>query len=148
MAVKEGMVNYAMTLRMGAGIVLENRQFIWLMLGYVLPLVLHRVTESLLFSVFAKQILEVLKQRRGKSNQELISSPLPEQKGSLSGVLLGGSNFGELCGAALVLRFSRHIKTPIPWVRFDALALGVLWVLPFARVYLPLPYRSFSFSSS
>jgi len=47
--------------------------------------------------------------------------------------MLGGSNFGELCGAALVLRFSQHIKTPLPWVRFDALALCVLWVLPFAH---------------
>eukprot|EP00026_Physarum_polycephalum_P007360 Phypoly_transcript_07419.p1 GENE.Phypoly_transcript_07419~~Phypoly_transcript_07419.p1 ORF type:complete len:537 (+),score=55.41 Phypoly_transcript_07419:76-1611(+) len=110
--VKEGIINYGMSLYIGAGIVLKNRQFVWLMLGYVLPLVIHRVTESLLFNVFAKQILE---------------------KGSLSGVLLGGSNFGELCGAALVLRFSRHVKTPIPWVRFDALALGVLWVLPFAK---------------
>jgi len=57
-AVKEGVVNYGLTLYMGAGIVLKNRQFVWLMLGYVLPLVLHRVTESLLFSVFAKQVLE------------------------------------------------------------------------------------------
>jgi hypothetical protein len=49
-------------------------------------------------------------------------------RGSLSGVLLGFSNFGELCGAFFVLCVGQGIPTPLPFVRWDAIALSLLWV--------------------
>ena len=100
---------YFHSIKMGAMIVLSSRKFVWLLFGYTLPLVLHRFIENVLFPVFAKQILG---------------------NGAYSGILLGGSNFGELIGAAMVLLFSAKIITPLPWVRVDALALHVLWILP------------------
>lgn len=42
-----------------------------------------------------------------------------------------GSNLGELFGAVFVLFTTTAIPTPIPFLRFDALALLVLWVLPY-----------------
>lgn len=108
---KDGLVNYFTSLIYGAKIVLMHRQFAWLIFGYVIPLVIHRLVENLLFSLFAKQVLK---------------------DGSLSQILLGGSNFGELCGAALVLRFSKYVKSPLPWVRIDAVTLCVLWVFAYA----------------
>jgi hypothetical protein len=43
---------------------------------------------------------------------------------------VGGSNFGELLGALSVLVLSDVITTPMPWLRLDALALNIVWVLP------------------
>ncbi|KAG0062097.1 hypothetical protein BGZ89_010931 [Linnemannia elongata] len=43
-----------------------------------------------------------------------------------------GSNFGELLGALFVLFFAKVVKTPIPWLRLDALGLLIVWVLPYA----------------
>ena len=42
-----------------------------------------------------------------------------------------GSNLGELFGALFVLFTTTAIPTPMPFLRFDALALLILWVLPF-----------------
>jgi len=58
--------------------------------------------------------------------------------GAYSGILLGGSNFGELLGALFVLTFVRLIPTPLPWVRLDAISLSALWVLPFIPTQPPL----------
>ncbi|KAF9355871.1 hypothetical protein BGX26_006021 [Mortierella sp. AD094] len=49
-----------------------------------------------------------------------------------SQIMVGGSNFGELLGALFVLFFARTIKTPLPWLRFDALALLIIWILPYS----------------
>jgi len=43
----------------------------------------------------------------------------------------GGSNFGELLGAVLVLLTANTIKTPIPWLRLDGLSLLILWYIPY-----------------
>ncbi len=44
--------------------------------------------------------------------------------------MVSGSNLGELFGAAFVLFTTTFIPTPMPFLRFDALALLILWVLP------------------
>lgn len=116
MTAKKGLQNYFASLVYGAGIVMRNRQFTWLIFGYVLALVIHRLTENLLFSIFAKKVLH---------------------DGSLSQILLGGSNFGELCGAAMVLKFSKYIKSPLPWVRIDAVTISVLWVFAYVDASNP-----------
>ncbi|KAJ3231007.1 hypothetical protein HDU81_004088 [Chytriomyces hyalinus] len=49
---------------------------------------------------------------------------------SYAQIMNGGSNFGELVGAFTVFIFNTQIKTPIPWVRWDALVLNLLWLVP------------------
>ena len=48
--------------------------------------------------------------------------------------MTGGSNFGELLGALSVLLFAKSIPTPIPFLRLDAIALNLVWILPFIKV--------------
>ena len=47
-----------------------------------------------------------------------------------------GSNLGELFGAVFVLFTTTLIPTPIPFLRFDALALLIIWVLPTYSHYI------------
>lgn len=43
--------------------------------------------------------------------------------------MLSASNFGELLGALLVLKLVKCVKTPIPWIRVDAIMMFVIWSL-------------------
>ncbi|KAF7502639.1 hypothetical protein GJ744_005414 [Endocarpon pusillum] len=45
--------------------------------------------------------------------------------------MVGGSNFGELLGAAFVFLFTNLVTTPMPWLRLDALMLLIVWYLPY-----------------
>ena len=74
-----------------------------------LALYLHRFLESSLAPAFARRYL-------GTS--------------AWSQIIVGGSNFGELLGAATVFLLSDYVPTPLPWLRLDALALNIVWVLP------------------
>lgn len=47
--------------------------------------------------------------------------------------MVGGSNLGELLGALTVFLFTNWIKTPMPWLRLDALMLLIVWYIPFWR---------------
>eukprot|EP00128_Syssomonas_multiformis_P001876 Colp12_sorted_trinity150504_noHs@33661 len=94
----------------GGKIVCTSRKFIWLIPGYSLALVMHRYLESQLFPNFAKRVLKT---------------------GAYSSIMTGGSNFGELCGATFVLFCTNLVQTPIPWLRWDALTLSIVWVLPY-----------------
>lgn len=49
---------------------------------------------------------------------------------SYSQIMVTGSNAGELLGAMIVLVLGSRIPTPMPFLRFDALALLIVWVLP------------------
>jgi len=75
-----------------------------------LPFIFHRFIEGVIFPTFAKQILH---------------------EGSYSGILLAGSNFGELLGAFTVLILAKRVHTPLPFIRLDGLTLAVLWIFPF-----------------
>ena len=44
--------------------------------------------------------------------------------------MVSGSNLGELIGAAFVLVTTTLIPTPMPFLRYDALALLIIWVIP------------------
>jgi hypothetical protein len=48
-----------------------------------------------------------------------------------SQIMAGGSNFGELLGAIAVFLLSDVVKTPIPWLRLDALMLLLVWYVPY-----------------
>ncbi|KAJ3049072.1 hypothetical protein HK097_009892 [Rhizophlyctis rosea] len=92
----------------GARIIFTERRFTWLIFGYSIPLVLHRYLENGLGANYAKLVL----------NESAYSS-----------LLVGGSNFGELCGAFFVFVFTHAVKTPLPWLRLDAITLSITWVL-------------------
>ncbi|KAF9260758.1 hypothetical protein L218DRAFT_572536 [Marasmius fiardii PR-910] len=97
----------------GAFIVFSHRKFVWLVSGYALALYGHRYLENGLAPIFAKQVLGV---------------------SSWSQIIVGGSNLGELFGALSVLLTTNFITTPMPWLRLDALALNIVWVLPFIAI--------------
>ncbi|KAJ3232994.1 hypothetical protein HDU81_002561 [Chytriomyces hyalinus] len=93
----------------GARIIFSSRRFIWLIPGYSLGLVYHRYLENGVAPNFSKIVLG---------------------DASYAQIMVGGSNFGELCGALIVFIFSTQVKTPIPWVRWDALVLNLSWLVP------------------
>ncbi|CAF1530392.1 unnamed protein product [Adineta ricciae] len=48
-----------------------------------------------------------------------------------SQIIVGGSNFGELLGAFSVFLLANYVKTPIPWLRLDAIMLLIIWYIPY-----------------
>jgi MFS family permease len=101
---------FGQSIYIGGKIVFTHRKFIWLFTGYSLALYAHRYLEN----GIAPQVA-----RRYLGNSEW------------SQVIVGGSNFGELLGAFFVFLFANIIKTPIPWLRIDALLLLIIWYIPF-----------------
>ena len=73
----------------GGRIIFSNRMFFWLILGYAVPLVMHRYLESQLAPAFSKHILK--------------NTPYSQ-------IMVGGSNFGELTGALFVVNLFFLIK--------------------------------------
>ncbi|KAN0034378.1 hypothetical protein ACTFIV_000884 [Dictyostelium citrinum] len=105
--VGSGIYHYFNSLFIGARHILSVKYW-WIVTTYVLPQVLHRLLENLLFPTFAKKVLH---------------------QGSLSGILTGGSNFGEAVGSMLVVKFGNRLKNPLWWVRIDGLFCSLVWVL-------------------
>ncbi|KAJ3091267.1 hypothetical protein HDU96_003107 [Phlyctochytrium bullatum] len=97
----------------GARLCLTQRALVWLIPAYALALVHHRYLENTLFPFYAKGEI-------GNSD--------------LQSILTGGSNFGELLGALVVLLLARQVKTPIPFLRLDSILILVVWILPFINV--------------
>jgi len=91
----------------GGLIVLLDPRFQWLFFGYTIPLVMHRYIENGVASVYAKLVLH---------------------ESAYASFIVGGSNFGELCGALFVFMNLRLLKTPLPCVRWDALVLNLTWL--------------------
>ncbi|KAF9211254.1 hypothetical protein BGZ59_008328 [Podila verticillata] len=121
--IAQGFAHFGLSMYRGAQIIFSSRKFIWLIPGYSIPLFTHRYLESQLSPAFAKKIL---------------------QEGAYAQIMVGGSNFGELLGALFVLFFANKIKTPLPWLRLDALGLLIIWVLPYA--YPKVPENALSFA--
>ncbi|KAJ2921518.1 hypothetical protein H1R20_g15572, partial [Candolleomyces eurysporus] len=112
--VGRGFRSFGESVWVGARLIFTNRCFIWLIPSYAIALYLHRFLENTLAPAFARRVLEV---------------------SAWSQIIVGGSNFGELLGALAVLLLSDYVPTPLPWLRFDAVALNIVWVLPaFARI--------------
>jgi MFS family permease len=101
---------FGKSIYVGGKIVFTHRKFIWLWMGYSLALYGHRYLEN----GIAPQVA-----RRYLLNSEW------------SQIIVGGSNFGELIGAGFVFLFTNFIKTPIPWLRIDALMLLIIWYIPY-----------------
>ncbi|KAJ9145207.1 Major facilitator superfamily domain general substrate transporter protein [Coniochaeta hoffmannii] len=94
----------------GAKIIFSSRKYVWLLPGYTFALYGHRYLESSAAPIIARRYL-------GNS--------------AWYQIMVAGSNFGELLGALFVFLFTGWIKTPIPWLRLDALLLMILWYLPY-----------------
>jgi MFS family permease len=101
---------YFQQIWLGARIVLTHRSFNWLFLAFIVPQLLHRIFENLVLPIYFSYIVN---------------------DGTLQGLGLGGSNFGELCGAALVFLLAKFITNPLIWVASDAVAMNLMWVFPF-----------------
>ncbi|MEK7746562.1 MAG: hypothetical protein AAB576_07850, partial [Elusimicrobiota bacterium] len=113
-------------LKEGAGAVLSHRAFRWGMLALVLPMVLHRLLESLLIPVAA---------------QTFLADP------AKAAWIIGASNFGELLGAVFLARSIQSDKSPRTafWVKLMALGLLGLWSLFLGQgLALLLPLVAFS----
>ncbi|KAF8985762.1 hypothetical protein CPC16_010169 [Podila verticillata] len=118
-----GFQHFGLSMYRGAQIIFSSRKFLWLIPGYSLPLFTHRYLESQLTPAFAKNVLK---------------------QGAYAQLMVGGSNFGELLGALFVLFFASKIKTPLPWLRLDALGLLIIWVLPYS--YPKIPENALSYA--
>ncbi|KAL7414355.1 major facilitator superfamily domain-containing protein [Mrakia frigida] len=85
----------------GAFIIFSDRKFIWLLPGYSFALYGHRYLENGIAPAIAKRIM---------------------LDSSYSQIML--------FGALSVLLLTKHVRTPLPFLRFDALALLIVWYLP------------------
>lgn len=113
-AVWLGTLGFFKAIWVGGKLIFGNRGFIWLFPAYSLALYLHRFLESSLAPAYARRVL-------GTS--------------AWSQIIVGGSNFGELLGALTVFLLSNRVPTPMPWLRLDAIALNIVWIMPtFSRI--------------
>ena len=94
----------------GAKIIFTNRKYIWLFSCYTLTLYAHRYLEDGIAPQVASRYL-------GNS--------------AWSEIIVGGSNFGELLGSFIILFFANSFRTPLPWLRFSALLLLIVWYIPY-----------------
>jgi MFS family permease len=109
-SIVKGLLVFVQSLYVGAKIVFTSRKFIWLFAAYPLAVYSHRYIENSIAPQVARRYLH---------------------NSDWSQILVGGSNLGELLGAIFVYFFNDIIKTPIPWVRLDALMLFIIWYIPF-----------------
>lgn len=92
----------------GAKIIFSSRKFVWLVPAYSIALYAHRYLENAIAPAIATRYL-------GNS--------------AWYQVMVAGSNLGELMGALFVFLFTNLVRTPIPWLRIDALMLLIVWYL-------------------
>ena len=94
----------------GAKIIFTKRQFVWLWTGYSVALYAHRYLENGIAPQVAKRYMD---------------------NSAWSQIIVGGSNLGELIGAFTVFVTAKSIRTPMPWLRLDAILLMIAWYIPF-----------------
>lgn len=116
-AVYHGFIHFFEAVWVGAKLVLGSRKFCWLVPGYSFALFGHRYLENNIANIFAKSVL---------------------QDSSYQQIIVGGSNLGELLGAATVFFTARIIPTPIPFIRLDAFMLLIVWYVGY---YYPEPHN-------
>ena len=109
-AVISGFYLFFESVATGAKIIFTHRKFVWLLPGYAFALYAHRYLENSIAPAVARRYF-------GNS--------------AWSQIIVGGSNFGELLGALFVFIFTNLVHTPMPWLRIDALALLIVWYLPY-----------------
>lgn len=101
---------FAKSVYIGGKLIFTRRQFIWLWSGYSVALYAHRYLENGIAPQVAKRYLK---------------------NSAWSQIIVGGSNIGELIGALVVFIFANKVRTPMPWLRLDAILLMIVWYIPF-----------------
>ena len=96
----------------GAKITCTNRQLIWLVVAYTFTQYSHAIAETNLALIIGQRYLG-----NAKYTQTIVA----------------GSNIGEFCGAVVAMVLQPHIPSPLPWVRFNALMLLLIWFFPYWR---------------
>ncbi|KAF6797037.1 hypothetical protein CMUS01_15807 [Colletotrichum musicola] len=109
-AIGKGFLTFFESIWVGAKILFTSTRFVWLVPAYGVALYAHRYLENGVAPQIARRYL-------GNS--------------AWSQIMVGGSNFGELLGALFVFLFTNVVKTPIPWLRLDALMLLIIWYVPY-----------------
>jgi len=109
------LIAFGESIYIGGKIIFTNRKYIWLFTCYSLTLYAHRYLEDGIAPQVARRYLA---------------------NSAWSEIIVGGSNFGELCGSFFILFLSNSIVTPIPWLRFSALVLLIIWYIPYC--YFPI----------
>ncbi|KZL72644.1 hypothetical protein CT0861_07453 [Colletotrichum tofieldiae] len=109
-AIGKGFLLFFESIWVGGKILFTSTRFVWLVPAYGVALYGHRYLENGIAPQVARRYL-------GNS--------------AWSQIMVGGSNFGELLGALFVFLFTNVIKTPIPWLRLDALMLLIVWYIPY-----------------
>ncbi|CAF1105232.1 unnamed protein product [Rotaria sordida] len=89
----------------GGRLIFTQRKFIWLWSGYSVALYAHRYLENGIAPQVAKRYME---------------------DSAWSQIIVGGSNFGELIGAFVVFICASFVRTPMPWLRLDAILLMIV----------------------
>lgn len=112
-AVIAGGALFFLSIYRGAKLVFSRRKLIWLWGGYAVALYAHRYLENGIAPALGKNVFKV---------------------SAYSQIFVGMSNLGELLGALCVFLASSWIKTPLPWLRIDAILLLLVWYVPF---YVP-----------
>jgi hypothetical protein len=124
----------------GGAIVFSSRKFVWLLPAYSFALYGHRYLENGIAPAIAKRVMldssysQIMVCTRpshtSQSSSFVLTHDPPIPSWAYRNPQVAGSNLGELIGAATVLAFTKYIKTPLPFLRFDALALLIIWYIP------------------
>lgn len=109
-ALGKGFILFFESVWTGGKIIFSSRRFVWLVPAYSIALYAHRYLENGIALAIATRYL-------GNS--------------AWYQVMVAGSNLGELMGALFVFLFTNFIRTPIPWLRIDALMMLIIWYLPY-----------------
>ncbi|KAK1992137.1 hypothetical protein LX36DRAFT_589019 [Colletotrichum falcatum] len=109
-AIGRGFLLFFESIWVGARILFTSSRFVWLLPAYGVALYGHRYLENGIAPQVARRYLN---------------------NSAWSQIMIGGSNFGELLGALFVFLFTNVVKTPIPWLRLDALMLLIVWYIPY-----------------
>lgn len=106
----EGFWIFAKSMWLGGRLIFTNRDLIWLIPCYGVGSYAHRYLDTGLLPKIAKRYL-------GHSSWGLI--------------MCSGSSAGELLGSLLIFFTSKWFRTPLFWLRVDALLMLTLWVVPY-----------------
>lgn len=105
----EGFWLFGRSIWLGAQIIFTHRDLIWLIPCYGMGSYAHRYLDTGLLPKLAKRYLG---------------------QASWSMIMCAGSSSGELLGSLLIFFKSKCFRTPIFWLRIDALLMLTLWFIP------------------
>jgi MFS family permease len=108
----QGFYLFFKSVYIGGKIIFQQRKYIWLFPCYCLSLYIHRYIENGIIPQIAKRYF---------------------QHSAWSSIIVGGSNIGELCGGLTIFFVAKRIRSPLVWLRLDAILLLIAWYIPFYK---------------